>query len=123
MATEKTLVLSIFPSEKDADNAAGSLKGWDVVDDEVKLYAIGVLTKDLTTNSLNTHKLGARYWGRGAGIGLVLGAITAVPTGGASLAAGAGGAAVGAAIGDFFHKGLGMTDDEAKRVYAELDSS
>src|SRR5262249_36580317 len=111
------------PSEKDADNAAGSLKGWDVVDDEVKLYAIGVMTKDATTNKINTHKMGARYWGRGAGIGLVLGAIAAVPTGGASLAAAGGGAVVGGVVGDLFHKGLRMTDDEAKRLYQELDAN
>jgi hypothetical protein len=47
----------------------------------------------------------------------------AIPTGGASLLGGAaGGAAGGGAIGQFFHKGLKMTDEDAARIGRELDA-
>ena len=46
------------------------------------------------------------------GIGVALGVVAAIPTGGLSLAGGVlGGAAGGGVIGEFFHKGLKMTDD------------
>jgi uncharacterized membrane protein len=123
MADEKTLVLGIFPSEEAADKAVDSLKDWDKASDELKLYAIGVLTKDPATGEIKTQKMGARMWGRGAGIGLVLGAIAAIPTGGLSLAAAGGGAAMGGVIGNFFHKGLGMSDEDATRIGSELEAS
>lgn len=122
MADDKTLVLGIFPNEQAADDAVGSLKSWDKMDDDVKLYAIGVLTKDPKTGGVKTEKMGARNWGKGAGIGLVLGAVAAIPTGGLSLAALGGGAVAGGVVGSFLHKGLGMSEDDAETIGSELEA-
>ena len=123
MADDKTLVLGIFPDEAAADSAVGSLKSWDKMDDDVKLYAIGVLTKDPKTGGVKTDKMGAKSWGKGAGIGLVLGAVAAIPTGGLSLAALGGGALAGGVVGNFLHKGLGMSDEDAQRIGSELQAN
>ena len=68
----KQVVLGIFPDEQAADTAAHSLKEWDYVDDDVKVNAIGVLVLD-DKGKINTHKLGPRTWGKGAGIGVARG--------------------------------------------------
>jgi len=57
------------------------------------------------------------------GVGVALGLIAAVPTGGLSLVGGVlGGAAGGGVIGEFFHKGLKMTDEDVARIGRELDT-
>ena len=57
------------------------------------------------------------------GIGVALGVIAAIPTGGLSLVAGAAGGVVGGGvIGEFFHKGLKMTDEDVARIGRELDA-
>ena len=105
MAT-KQVVLAIFSDEAAADAAAQSLKDWDKLDDEVKLNAIGVLVLD-ENGKVKTHKLGRRSWGKGAGIGVVLAALSP-PT----LIAGA---LAGGALGALHHKGLGVDGAEHRR--------
>jgi uncharacterized membrane protein len=84
--------------------------------------AIGVLVKD-DDGKVKEHKLGKRAGKRGMGIGVALGLIAAIPSGGLSLAGGVlGGAAGGGVIGKFFHKGLKMTDEDAARIGRELDA-
>ena len=57
------------------------------------------------------------------GIGVALGLVAAIPTGGLSLAGGVlGGAAGGGIIGRFFHKGLKMSDEDAARISDDLDA-
>ncbi len=57
------------------------------------------------------------------GVGVALGLIAAIPTGGLSLVGGVlGGGAGGGVIGEFFHKGLKMTDEDAARIGRELDA-
>jgi uncharacterized membrane protein len=96
--------VAIFPDEAAADTAAQSLKDWDKLDDDVKLNAVGVLVLD-ENGKVKTHKMGRRSWGKGAGIGVVLAALTP-PT----LLAGA---LAGSALGSLHHKGLGI--DSAER--------
>ena len=103
---DKQVVLAIFPDEAAADAAAQSLKDWDKLDDDVKLNAIGVLVAD-ENGKIKTHKLGRRSWGKGAGIGVVLAALTP-PT----LLAGA---LAGGVLGGLHHKGLGIDSDERDR--------
>ena len=67
--------MAIFPHEEAADSAAQALKEWDRLDDEVKLNAIGVLVLD-EDGKIKTHKLGRRSGGKGAGLGVVLAALT-----------------------------------------------
>jgi uncharacterized membrane protein len=110
---KKQLVLAFFANEAAADKAADSLKQWDKASKEVKLGAIAVLVKD-DKGKIKTEKLGQRTTGAGA----VLGSIAAVLTGGVSLLWGAAG---GAILGAFFHKGLGLSKDDLTRIGGELD--
>ena len=107
----KQVVLAIFPDEGAADTAAQSLKDWDKLDPDVKLHAIGVLALD-DNGKVKTHKLGRRSWGKGAGIGVVLAALTP-PT----LIAGA---LAGGALGALHHKGLGVDAAERDQISKEL---
>jgi hypothetical protein len=100
----KQVVLGIFPDEPAADSAAHTLKEWDDLDDDVKVNAIGVLVLG-DDGTIKAHTLGARTWGKGAGIGVVLAALSP-PT----LIAGA---LAGGALGALHHKGLGI--DSAER--------
>ncbi len=115
------LVLAFFESEADADKAAGDLKTWVKVSEEVKLGAVGVLVKD-ENGKIKTHKLGARAGGKGAKTGIILGVIAAILSGGVTLLGGIVGGAVGGGIlGSLFHRGLGMSDDDISRIGQELD--
>ncbi len=72
---------------------------------------------------IKEHKLGKRAGKRGMGIGVALGVVAAIPTGGLSLVGGAAaGVAGGGLIGEFFHKGLKMTNEEAARIGRELNN-
>jgi len=107
---DKQLVLAIFADEAAADTAVESLKAWEE-DNNVKLRPVGVLVVD-DNGQIKEHKLGQRSGGKGAGVGLVLAALTP-PT----LLAGIVG---GAVLGHFHHKGLGLTDKDRERIAAEL---
>ena len=104
---DKQVVVAIFPDEAQADSAAKSLKDWDKLDDDVKLNAIGVLAID-ENGKIKSHKIGKRSWGKGAGIGLVLAAISP-PT----LLAGA---LAGGVLGSLHHKGLGVDSAERDQI-------
>ena len=123
MGQERVLVLSVFDTEQQADEAAAALKAWDKTTEDVKLRGIGVLVKD-TDGAIKEHKVGPRRGGKGAGVGLVLGVVAAIPTGGLSLAAGAAAGVVGGAIvGSFFRKGFNeLSKDDAERINRELDA-
>lgn len=121
MAKNKHLVLAFFKDEAAADKAVSDLKAWDKATKSVKLGSIGVMVKD-AKGKVKTHKLGTRAYGKGAGIGVILGLIAAVPTGGLSLlAGGAWGAVGGAIVGTFFHSGLDISKDDMKRISKQLD--
>jgi hypothetical protein len=122
VADNQKLVIAFFDSEVAADQAAESLRSWEKASEEMKLGAIGVLVKD-ENGKVKDHKLGKREGKKGAGIGSILGLIAAVPTGGLSLVGGAvGGAVGGGVLGEFFHKGLKMSDEDATRINGELDA-
>ena len=103
----KQVVLGIFADGPAADASAHTLREWDYADDDVKVKTIGVLVLD-DDGKVNTHKLGPRTWGKGAGIGVVL-AVVAPPT----LIAGA---LAGGALGGLHHKGLGVDSAERDRI-------
>jgi uncharacterized membrane protein len=109
----KQVVLGIFPDEGMADTAAQSLKEWDKLDDDVRLHAIGLLVLD-DEGKVKSHKLGRRSWGKGAGIGVVLAALTP-PT----LIAGA---LAGGVLGALHHKGLGIDSAERDELEKALQS-
>ena len=109
----KQVVLAIFPDEAAADTAAQSLKDWDKLDDDVKLNVIGVLVLD-EDGKIKTQKMGRRSWGKGAGIGVVLAALTP-PT----LIAGA---LAGGVLGRLHHKGLGIDSAEREEIADALEN-
>ena len=116
------LVLAFFDTEDAADQAAKALKDWEKATEYMKVDGIGVLVKD-DDGKVKQHKLGKRAGKRGMGIGVALGVVAAISTGGLSLAGGVlGGAGGGAVIGQFFHKGLKMTDEDAAQIGRELDA-
>lgn len=119
---KQQLVLAFFADEAAADQAAEALKNWDKATEYMKLDAIGVLAKD-QDGKVKQHKLGKRAGKKGMGIGIALGLIAAIPTGGLSLAGGVlAGAVGGGVIDQFLHKGPKMTDEEVARIGSELDA-
>jgi uncharacterized membrane protein len=116
------LVLAFFPSEDLADEAAMVVKDSENATEYMKVDGVGVLVKD-KDGKVKEHKLGKRAGKKGMGIGVALGVIAGIPTGGLSLVAGAAaGVAGGGIIGEFFHKGLKMTDEDVARIGRELDA-
>jgi uncharacterized membrane protein len=116
------LVLAFFDTEDAADEAAKALKDWEKATEHMKVDGIGVLVTD-DKGEVKEHKLGKRAGKRGMGIGVALGVVAAIPTGGLSLAGGVlGGAGGGGVIGEFFHKGLKMSDEDTARIASELDA-
>lgn len=120
MSNNKQLVLAIFPSEAAADAAVASLKSWDKANEDIKLGAIGVLTKD-EKGKIKKHKLGKRDAGKGAGVGLLLGIIAAVLPGVTLLGGVVFGSALGGIVGSFVHKGLGMSSEELQALGGKLN--
>jgi uncharacterized membrane protein len=113
-------VLAFFDSEDAADEAAKTLKEWENVTEYQKVDAIGVLVLD-KHGKVKEHKRGKRAGKKGMGIGVALGVVAAIPTGGPSLVGGAAAGVVGGGvIGEFFHKGLKMSDEDAARIGREL---
>lgn len=107
--TDKQLVLSLFPDEVAADNAAVALKDSGLTHGD----AIGILVDD-EKGRLKEDKVGARSTATGAGIGGVL-----LLLGPAALGVGIVG---GAAAGALHHKSLGLTDTERAHLTDELAS-
>ena len=104
---EKQLVLSFFADEPAADAAATSLKDSGVTSGE----SMGILVLDATGN-LKVDKVGARDWGKGAGVGVCL-----VLLGPAAIGVGVLG---GTAAGGLIHKGLKLSDEDKARIAADL---
>ena len=106
---ERQLVLSFFPDEPGADDAAVALKESGIADGD----AIGILALD-SHGKLKQDKVGARSTGKGAAIGGVLFLL-----GPALLGVGVIG---GAAAGALHHKNLGLSDADKARLTLELNA-
>jgi uncharacterized membrane protein len=118
--TEHT-VIALFENADQAEQAAKDLMSWDKANDDVKLGAIGVVTRD-AQGEISTRNFGSRNTGKGATVGMGLGVLAAVFSGGLTLIPGAiGGAIAGGALGSLSRKGLGMTDDELQALWEELE--
>jgi uncharacterized membrane protein len=114
-------VTAYFDSAAQAEQAAQDLMRWDQANDDIKIGAIGVLTKD-AEGKLATKNLSARNTGKGAKIGLGLGALAAVFSGGLTLIPTAlAGAAGGGLVGALSKKGLGMSDEDLQQLSAQLE--
>ena len=119
--TRARAVLAYFDSAAQADRAAQELLRWDKADDLVGLDTLGVLTKT-AAGTLETKNLSARNTGKGALVGLGLGALAAVVSGGLTLLpAAVGGAAGGGLAGSRSKRGLGLSDDDLQQLRAALE--
>ena len=119
--TRERAVLAYFDSAAQADLAAQELLRWDQADDLVRLDTLGVLTKT-AAGTLETKNLSARNTGKGALVGLGLGALAAVVSGGLTLLpAAVGGAAGGGLAGARSKRGLGLSDDDLQQLRAALE--
>ncbi len=113
MANHQQLVLGFFASPEAANQAAQELKEFDKAVAGVKFDNIGVLVKD-DKGKVKAYMEGPRR----TGVGILLGALAAVLTGGLSLIAGV---VLGGALGHFVHKSLGMSKQDLERISKELD--
>jgi len=115
----KHVIISYFPNQEAATEAAKQLKKWDKANKDIKLGGVGILT--WKKNKIKTRKVGARAGGTGAKLGLALGAVTGILSGGVTLIGGAvAGVAGGAVLGAMFHKNLGLTDADKERLEQHL---
>jgi uncharacterized membrane protein len=112
--SDKTLVIAFFEDEDAADAAVKEIKEWDKGRKDVKLGAIGVLVKD-DKGKIKTHKLGQRR----TALGAILFAIAGILSGGLTVV---GGAIFGGILGSFFHKGLGMSEEDLAKIDSDLDA-
>jgi uncharacterized membrane protein len=120
-SSSEQAVIATFDSQAQAEQAAKDLMGWDKANDDVKLGAIGVVTKD-DKGEIKTRNYSQRNTGKGAKVGMGLGVIAAVFSGGLTLIPTAiGGALAGGAAGTLFRKGLGMSDEELQKFSSDLD--
>ena len=106
--SDRQLVLSFFPEERAADNAAVALKESGIAHGD----AIGILALD-SAGKLKQDKVGARSTGKGAAIG---GALFLL--GPAVLGVGVIG---GTAVGAMHHKNLGLSDADKARLTVDLN--
>ena len=119
--TAELAVIASFDSQAQAEQAAKDLMGWDKANEDLKLGAIGVLTKD-DKGEIKTKNYSQRNTRKGAKVGMGLGVIAAVFSGGLTLIPTAiGGAVAGGAAGALSRKGLGMSDEELQQLSSELD--
>jgi uncharacterized membrane protein len=75
------LVVAYFDSKDQAEQAADALKDWDKANDDVKLGAIAVVSKN-EKGKVETTKLGPRNTGKGAKVGAIAGIAAGVLSGG-----------------------------------------
>jgi uncharacterized membrane protein len=116
------LVTAVFDNKDMAAEAAQALKDWDKANEDIKLGAISVLTKN-EKGKIETTNYSSRKTGKGAKIGVIVGVLTALLSGGVTLLGGViGGAALGALGGSLRKQGLGLTEDDLKTLTAELSA-
>jgi uncharacterized membrane protein len=119
--TTEHAVIAAFDTAEQADQAARDLMSWDKANDDIKLGAIGVLTKD-DKGEIKTRNYSSRNTGKGAKVGMGLGVLAAVFSGGLTLIPTAiGGAVAGGAVGSLSRQGLGLSEEELQQLSAELD--
>ncbi len=120
-ATQNT-VITLFDGVDQAEQAATDLINWDKASDDIKLGAIGMVSRD-AQGEIVTRNFSSRNTGKGATVGLGVGVLAAVLSAGLTLIPTAiGGAVAGGAFGSFSRKGLGLSDEDLKRLWEELDN-
>ena len=123
--TTEYAVIASFDGKAQAEQAVHDLMDWDKANEEIKLGAIGLLTREGGTwgqGEIKTKNFSSRQTGKGAKIGMGLGVLAAVFSGGLTLIPAAiGGAITGGAVGSLSRQGLGLSDEELQQLRGELD--
>jgi uncharacterized membrane protein len=115
-------VIALFDTAVAAETAARRVDGWAGSTPLVRLDALGVLAKD-ENGSLSLRKLGPRETRKGAGIGLLAGALAASRADGLTVLQGlAVGAAGGSVVGSLFRKDLRVSHATRSRIAIRLSS-
>lgn len=116
------LVLAYFDSKDQAEQAADALTGWDKANEDIKLGALAVVSKN-DKGKVETTKLGPRNTGKGAKIGVIAGIAAGVLTGGLSLVGGALlGGILGGGAGALSKQGIGLSKEDMDRMTSELEA-
>jgi uncharacterized membrane protein len=116
------LVVAYFDSKEQAEQAAESLKNWDKANDDIKLGALAVVSKNDKGKIENTD-LGPRNTGKGATIGVIAGAAAGLLSGGLTVVGGAiAGGILGAGVGALNKQGIGLSQEDIDRMSGELDA-
>src|SRR5579872_641000 len=118
-------VIALFDDSAHAEQVVHDLMGWDEANEDIKLGAIGLLTREENEwgkTEIKTKTFNSRNTGKGAKVGMGLGVLAAVLSGGLTLVPTVvGGAVAGGAVGALSHKSLGLTQDELDSLAKELD--
>lgn len=112
------VVMAFFSSRDAAEIAASALKDWDHANKEVKLGAIGIVYKE--EGEIKTQV--PRNAGKGAVVGVVLGAMAAALGPVALLGAAVTGGTLGGVIGAFFKKSFNLDEASVQEIGARLDA-
>jgi uncharacterized membrane protein len=116
------LVVAYFDSKEQAEQAADSLKNWDKANEDIKLGALAVVSKNEQGKVENTD-LGPRNTGKGAAIGVIAGAAAGLLSGGLTVVGGALlGGILGGGVGALNKQGIGLSQEDLDRMSSELDA-
>ena len=116
------LVVAYFDSKDQAEQAAESLKNWDKANEDIKLGAMAVVSKNEKGKVENTD-LGPRNTGKGAAIGVIAGAAAGLLSGGLTVVGGALlGGILGGGVGALNKQGIGLSQEDLDRMSSELDA-
>jgi uncharacterized membrane protein len=116
------LVVAYFDTKAQAEQAADSLKSWDKANEDIKLGAIAVVSKN-EQGKVETTNLGPRNTGKGATIGVIAGAAAGLLSGGLTVVGGALlGGILGGGVGALSKQGIGLSQEDLDRMQTELDA-
>jgi uncharacterized membrane protein len=113
------VVIALFPDQISAEIGVNSLKDWDEASKEIKLGAVGILSKE--NGKVKTHLSNKMVVG--TGLGVAVGVIAGVLSGGLTLIGGMlVGALAGGSVGAFMKQSLDLTPEEIDALGPALDA-
>jgi uncharacterized membrane protein len=112
------LIIGYFPNKEQAEHAVEALRHWDTSNAAVKLGNIGIMVKE--DGKLKTSV--PRKAGKGAALGLGIGAIAGILSGGMTIVGGLlVGGVIGGALGALFKKSLGLSPEDMQKIADHLE--
>jgi uncharacterized membrane protein len=112
------LIIGYFPDKEQAEHAVDALRHWDTSNAAVKLGNIGIMVQE--DGKLKTSV--PRKAGKGAALGLGIGAIAGILSGGMTIVGGLlVGGVVGGALGALFKKSLGLSPEDMQKIATHLE--